>query len=134
MRPASRSFCVMPSSDFWPAASTASSEKPSALPTSRTADARAIRDHFGGHAGPFAAIFFVDVLDYFLAAFVLEIDVDVGRFVPLRLMKRSNSKSTLLGIDRRHPQAIADGRIGGRSAPLAQDVASAGETSPGPKP
>ena len=45
--------------------------------------ARAIGDDLGGHAGPVAAVFFVDVLQHFLAAFVLEIDVDVGSLVSL---------------------------------------------------
>src|SRR5690606_22121508 len=38
-------------------------------------------DDGGGDAGAMAAIAFVDVLDDFLAPLMLEIDIDVGRFV-----------------------------------------------------
>ncbi len=45
--------------------------------------AGAIGDDFGGHAGAVAAVLFIDVLQHFLAALVLEIDVDVRRLLPL---------------------------------------------------
>ena len=60
---------------------TVSSDRPNALPTSRTAPARAVADDRGGDAGPVAAVFGVDVLDHLLAPLVLEIHVDVGRLV-----------------------------------------------------
>ncbi len=89
--------------------------------------ARAVRDHGGRHAGPLAAVFFVDVLDHLFAAFVLEIDVDIGGFVPLLAQKSLEQQIDAVRVDRRHAQAIADGRIGRRPAALAQDVATAGE-------
>ena len=45
--------------------------------------ARAIGDHLGGHAGPLAAVLLVEILQHLLAPLVLEVDVDVGRLVPL---------------------------------------------------
>ena len=43
----------------------------------------AVGDDDGRHAGPLAAVLVVEVLQHFLAPLVLEIDVDVGRLVPL---------------------------------------------------
>lgn len=56
--------------------------------------AGAVGDDLGGHAGPFATVLFVDVLQDLFASFVFEVDVDVGGFVPgSRLTNRSNSTS-----------------------------------------
>ena len=54
----------------------------------RTADIaecalRAIADHGRRQRSTRAAVFVENVLDHFLAAFVLEIDVDIGRLVAL---------------------------------------------------
>src|SRR3954454_18035617 len=38
---------------------------------------RPIGDERGGECGTLAAVFFVDVLDYFLAPLVLEVDIDI---------------------------------------------------------
>ena len=64
-------------------AATVSSERPSALPTSRTAEPAAIADDGGGEAGAVAAVAGIDILDHLLAPLMLEIDVDVGRLFPL---------------------------------------------------
>ena len=63
--------------------STRSSDKPERLADVAHRRARAIGDHLGRHAGPLAAVFLVEVLNHLFAALVLEIDVDVRRFVPL---------------------------------------------------
>ena len=83
--------------------------------------ARAIGDDLGRHAGPLAAVFVVDVLQHLLAPLVLEIDVDVGGFVPLAADEPLEQHVDPLGIDGRHAQAIADGRVGRRAAALAQE-------------
>ena len=59
----------------------------------------AVGDHLGRHAGPLAAVLFVDVLQHFLAALVLEVDVDVGRFVPLAADEPLEQHVDLVGID-----------------------------------
>ena len=112
---------------FLARASTRSSERPRALPTSRTALARAIGDDDGRHAGPVAAVLVVDVLQHLLAPLVLEIDVDVRRLVPLLADEPLEQHVDPLGIDAGHAQAVADRRVGRRAAALAQDVPLAGE-------
>ena len=64
-------------------AATVSSERPSALPTSRTARAAAIGDDGGGEPGAVAAIAGIDILDHLLAPLMLEVDVDIGRLFAL---------------------------------------------------
>jgi hypothetical protein len=91
--------------------------------------ARAIGDDFGGHAGPIAAIFFVQILQHLLAALVLKIDVDVGRLVPLATDKTLEQGLQSIGIDRRDFQAIADDRIGRRTASLTKNAALSSETN-----
>ena len=90
--------------------------------------AGAIGDHLGGHAGPLAAVLVIEILQHLFAALVLEIDVDVGRLVPLAADEPLEEHVHPLGIDRRDAQTIADGRIGRRAAALAEDAASPGET------
>ena len=68
-----------------------------------------------------AAVFGVDVLDHFLAPLVLEIDVDVGRFVAVLGNEAVEQQLVLRRVDRGDAEAIAHRRIGGRAAPLAQD-------------
>ena len=89
--------------------------------------AGAVGDHFGRHAGPLAAIFLIEILQNFLAAFVLEVDVDVGGFVPLAADEPLEQQVHPLGIDGSDAQAEADGRVGRRAAALAEDAAAAGE-------
>ena len=89
--------------------------------------AGAVGDHFGRHAGPLAAVFLVEILQDLLAALVLEVDVDVGGFVPLAADEPLEQEVHPLGIDGGHAQAEADGRVGRRAAALAEDAATAGE-------
>ena len=93
----------------------------------------AIGDHFGRHAGPLAAVFLVEILQHFLAALVLEVDVDVGGFVPLAADEPLEQHVHPLRIDGGDAQAIADGRVGRRTAALAENAATAGEDRPGPR-
>ncbi len=85
--------------------------------------ARAVADHGGGEPGAVAAVFLIDVLDHFLAPLVLEIDIDVGRLVARGADEALEQHIDARGIDRGDAEAIADDRIGGRAAPLAQDAA-----------
>ena len=89
--------------------------------------AGAIADHHGGDGGPLAAVLFVDVLDDFFTPLVLEIDVDVGRLVAFAAQEPLEQKMTDHRVDGGDAQAIADGRIGGRAATLAQDFSLVGK-------
>jgi len=73
-----------------------------------------------------AAVLAVDVLDDLFAALVLEVDVDVGRLVAFGADETLEEQHGVhLGVDRRHLQAVADGRVRGAAAALAQDALAA---------
>ena len=91
------------------------------------AERETIGDDLGRHAGPLAAVLFVEVLQHFFAPFVFEIDVDVRRFVALAADKPFEQHIHVLRIDRRDAQAVADGGIGGRTTSLAENAAAAGK-------
>ncbi|OQC04174.1 MAG: hypothetical protein BWX79_02545 [Alphaproteobacteria bacterium ADurb.Bin100] len=82
-------------------------------------------DDHGGQRGALAAVLGVDVLDDFLAALVLEVDVDVGWLVALAGDEALEQHAHARGVHLGHAQAVAHGRIGRRAAPLAQDAAAA---------
>ena len=90
--------------------------------------AAAIGDDDGGEAGAVAAVFLVDVLDHLLAAFVLEIDVDVGRLAALFGDEAVEQEFVAGGIDFGDAETVADGGIGRRAAALAEDAPAAGES------
>ncbi|MDR9160943.1 hypothetical protein FEP45_06023 [Burkholderia multivorans] len=71
------------------------------------------------------AVFFVDVLNHFLAPLMLEVDVDVGRLAAILADEAFEQQRALLGIHLGDAEAITDGRIRRRTAPLAQDVPAA---------
>ena len=89
--------------------------------------ARSIRDDHRGQRGAVAAILVVDVLDHFLAALVLEVHVDVGRFVALLADEALEQRVAAYRVDLGDAQAVADGRVGGRAPTLAQDALAARE-------
>ena len=61
--------------------------------------------------------FSIDVLNHFLAPLVLEIDVDIGRFVALAADEPLEEHIHPIGIDGSDAQAIADRRVGRRPRP-----------------
>jgi hypothetical protein len=67
------------------------------------------------------------MLNDFLAPFVLEIDVDVGRLVSLPRDETLEQHFHAGRIDLGDAQAIADRGIGRRSSTLTQNAAAAGE-------
>src|SRR6516164_10588809 len=85
--------------------------------------ARAITDYGGGETGPVTAVFFIDVLDDFLAPLVLEIDIDVGRLVARGADEALEQHVDACRIDRRDAEAIAHSGIGRRPASLTQNAA-----------
>src|SRR6516225_11282156 len=90
--------------------------------------ARAVADHRGGETRPVAAVFLVDVLDYLLAPLMLEIDIDVGRFIAGSTDEALEQYVDPRRIDRGDAEAIADDRISRRATPLTQNVALPRET------
>ena len=82
----------------------------------------AVADDVGHHGGTVAAIPAVDMLDYFLAAPVHDVEIDVGRLAALAREKPLEQQHHPRGIDGRDPQAVADYRVGRRAAPLAEDA------------
>src|SRR3546814_952665 len=65
------------------------------------------------------AIGFVDPLDHFLAPFMLEIDIDVGRLIPAFGHKAFEQHFMLDRLDRGDAEDIPNHRIGRRPPPLA---------------
>ena len=81
----------------------------------------AVADHRGRQRRARAAVLVEHVLDHFLAPFVLEIDVDVGRLVAFDREEALEQQVAVLGIDRGDAEAVADRRVGRRAAALAED-------------
>ncbi|MNE65533.1 hypothetical protein D3C80_1610170 [compost metagenome] len=67
-------------------------------------------------------------MDDFLAPLVLEIDVDIRRFVALLGDKTLEQEIVRLGIDAGDPEDVTDRRIRRRSPALAKNALAAGET------
>ncbi len=78
------------------------------------------------HGGAMAAVTAIDFLEHFFATFVLEVDVDVGRFGSLHRKKAFEEKVHLHGVDGRDAEHVADGGVRRRSAALEKDVLIAG--------
>src|SRR5207245_1717156 len=84
-----------------------------------------ISDERGRQRSALAAVFVIDVLDDFLAPLVLEIDVDIGRLVALLRDEALEQKLLLGRIYLGDVQGVADGGIGRRAAPLAENALAA---------
>ena len=85
-------------------------------------------DDGGGDAGAVAAVTLIDVLDHLFAAFVFEIDVDIGGFAAFGGNEAFEQQVDLGGVDRGDAEAVADGGVGGRAAALAEDALGASES------
>ena len=85
--------------------------------------AAAIGDDVGGHRRAEPAVFLVDVLDDPLAPIAArQIEIDVGPLAALLRQKPLEQQIHPDRIDRRDPEAVADGAVGRRPAPLHEDV------------
>ena len=83
----------------------------------------AIGDDVGRHRRPEPAVFLVDVLNHPLAAIAArQIEVDVGPFAALFRKKALEQQIHAHGIDGGDAEAVADGAVGRRAAPLHEDV------------
>ena len=107
-------------------AATVSSREAERLADLAHRRAAAIGDHGGGDAGAVAAVAAIDILDHLLAPLMLEIDVDVGRLLPLRRDEALEQEVDLGRVHIGDGEAVADGGVGRRAAPLAEDVERAG--------
>ena len=85
--------------------------------------AAAIGDDVGGHRRAEPAVFLVDVLDHLLAAIAArQIEIDVGPLAALFRQEALEQQIHPDRIDRGDPEAVADGAVGRRAAPLHEDV------------
>ena len=89
--------------------------------------AGAVADDGGRQGGAVAAVFGVDVLNDFFAPLVLEVDIDVRRFVAFAADEALEQQGRFGGVHLGHAEAVAHGRIRGRTPALTQDVAAAGK-------
>ena len=87
--------------------------------------ARPVADDHGGERGAVPAVLGVDVLDDLFAALVLEVDVDVGRLVALDADEAAEQQRGAARVDLGDVQAVADQRVGGAAAALAEDLLAA---------
>ena len=88
----------------------------------------AIGDDVGGHGGAAFAIAFVQILnDAFALVAAGQIEIDVGPLAAFFGQKALEQQFHADGIDRRDPQRIADGAVGGGAASLDQNVLLAAE-------
>ena len=85
-----------------------------------------IRDDVCDLRGVAPTVLFEDVLDDLFATVGVEVDVDVGLFVSERREKALEGQLVADRVDRRDIEQVADGRVGGRAAALAEDSAAAG--------
>ena len=74
---------------------------------------RAVADDGGCQGGALAAVFFVDVLNHFLAPLVFEVHVDIRWFIALSGNEALEQGFDARGIHFGDTQAVADCGIGG---------------------
>ena len=84
-----------------------------------------VADDIGCQCRPRPTILAVDVLEDLLAAFVLEIHVDVRRLVALAADEALDQHLHPGRVHLDDAQHETDGRIGGRAAPLAENALAA---------
>ena len=87
----------------------------------------AVTDRDGRQPGPVATVLFVEILEHLFAAFMLEVDVDVRGFVAFAADESLEQQVDTVRIDRSDAQAVADGRVRGGTASLAENAPRAGE-------
>lgn len=89
--------------------------------------ATAISDDLGRQPGPVAPVFLVDVLNDFLAALMLEVDINVRRLAPLLADESLEQDIDTVRVHRRDPQTKAHRRVRRRPATLTKDAPRTGE-------
>ena len=86
-----------------------------------------VMDHRRAQAGAVAAIPLVNVLDHLFAPLMLEIHIDIGGLVAGFRDETLEHHGADFWRNGGDAKAVADHRIGGRPAPLAQDIARPGK-------
>ncbi|MCY1345244.1 hypothetical protein D9M68_343930 [compost metagenome] len=89
--------------------------------------ARPVGCHRGSQCCAVPAILSIQVLDHFLAALVLEVDVDIGRLRALFGDEPFEQKIAACRVNFGDAETVADGRIGCGTATLAENAVGAGE-------
>ena len=84
-----------------------------------------VGDLGGRKPGALAAVFAVDVLDDFLASFVLEVHIDIRRLIAFAGNKALEQQANLVRVNLGNKQAVTHHGVGGRTATLVQDVLAA---------
>ncbi len=88
----------------------------------------AVSDDVGGHGGAALAVTLVDMLDDFFALVAAgQVEIDVGPLAAFFRKKTLEEQLHADGVDRGDPERVADGAVGGRSAPLHENVLLAAE-------
>ena len=83
---------------------------------------RAVGDDVGDLGGVVAAVLVVDVLDDLLAPVALDVDVDVRRAVALGREEALEQQAEAHRVGVGDAEGVADRRVGGRAAALAEDA------------
>ena len=88
---------------------------------------RPVGDHVGNLCGVMSSVAFIHILDDFLAAVGLDVDVNVGWTIPLGRQETFEQQAERHGIGGRDSDGIADRRVRCAPAPLAVDVGTTAE-------
>ena len=88
--------------------------------------ARAVADDSGHDGRSIATIALIDPLHHFFAAFMLEIDIDIRWFLPLRREEPFEQDIRVFWINCCDSKTITDRRIGSGAAALAKNILRAG--------
>src|SRR6185312_16541782 len=84
--------------------------------------ARPVAGHGRADRRPMPAIRLINPLNHLFSALMLKIDIDIERLPAFLADETLEQKIVTARIDRGDAEHEADGRIGGRAAPLAQDA------------
>ena len=108
--------------------STCAGVEPERLPYFARRTSSAVGDDVGGHGRAVLSVLLVDVLDDALAAIAArQIEIDVGPLAALLRQEALEEQVHPHRIDGRDAQAVADGAVRRRAAPLHEDVVLAAE-------
>src|SRR4051812_8527414 len=78
-------------------------------------------------SGAFASVLFINVLNHFFAALMLEVDINVGRLVSSSGDESFKQQSSSNWIRFGDSEAVTDNRIGCGPSALAKDLTALGE-------
>src|SRR6185312_13494892 len=83
---------------------------------------RPVHDHGRGDRRPLPTVFIVDILDHLLPPLVLEVDIDIGRFIALTGYEAlEEERCAAQRVDGGNSQAVTDAGVRGRPPTLTQN-------------